>query len=69
MNDELPKMIKIMPDYGPCYASDEEGCVIDITDYFEDHPNIEKIREIENQLYGLASWIDSGEPDDNPAFP
>jgi len=69
MDGELPKIIRIMPDYGPCYASDEDYCAFDLTNYFENHPRIEEIREIEDQLYGLACWIDSGEPDTNPNFP
>lgn len=58
-----------MPDYGPSYASDEDSCAFDVTDYFSDHPQIREIREIEDQLYGLACWIDSGEADNNPDFP
>jgi len=69
MNDELPKIIRIMPDYGPTYASDEDHCVFSLTSCFENHPRIEEIRKIEDQLYGLACWIDSGEADINPDFP
>ncbi len=69
MDDYFPKVIRIMPHYGPCYASDEEGCVFDVTSIFENHPAIEKIQEIENEFYGLAVWIDYGEADNNPNFP
>jgi len=68
-NQERPTIIKIMPDYGPCYASDEESCAFDISGVFSDHPNIDAIKEIEEELYGLATWIDSGEADNNPEFP
>ena len=69
MDDELPKIIRIMPDYGPCYASDEDYGMIDVADCFNDHPDIEEIREIEKQLYGLANWIDKAEVDNAPDFP
>jgi hypothetical protein len=69
MCEELPKMIRIMPDYGPSYASDEDACIYDVADCFSDHPRIAEIREIEDGLYGLASRVDSGEADDNPDFP
>ena len=58
-----------MPHYGPCYASDEDGGIFDVTSIFENHPDIEEIQKIENEFYGLAAWIDSGEPDNNPDFP
>lgn len=58
-----------MPDYGPSYASDEEACVFDVADCFSDHPRIAEIRAIEDELYGLSSWVDSGEADGNPNFP
>ena len=48
-----------MPDYGPSYVRDEEGCVFDVISYFEDHPNIEQIRRIESQLYGWASLLET----------
>lgn len=54
MWEELPKIIRIMPDYGPNYASDEESCAFDIADCFSDHPRIAEIRAIEDGLYGLA---------------
>ena len=75
MNNEMqedkyfPKVIRIMPHYGPCYASDEEGCVFDVTSIFENHQNIIEIQDIENEFYGLAMWIDSGDADNNPNFP
>ena len=31
MQDDMPTQIRIMPDYGPSYAHDEDGCVFDIT--------------------------------------
>lgn len=69
MQDELPKVITIMPDYGPTYASDESGCAIEVAEEFAHHPNIETIKKIENQLYNLAYEIDSGKADNNPDFP
>lgn len=69
MIEKLPEKIFIMPDYGPCYASDDEGYVFDISNFVTSHPNIEKIREVEDKLYGLANWIDFGEPDANVDFP
>lgn len=69
MCEELPKIIRIMPDYGPSYASDEKYCALDVADCFTDHPRFAEIRAIEDQLYGLANWIDSGDADDNPNFP
>jgi len=69
MEEYFPKIIRIMPDYGLCYASDEEHCAFDVADLFENHPRFHEIQEIENQLYGLADWIDSGEADNNPQFP
>ncbi len=59
MQDDMPTQIRIMPDYGPSYAHDEDGCVFDVTCYFEDHPNIEQIRRIEARLYGWASLLET----------
>lgn len=59
MDDDMPQLIRIMPDYGPSYAHDEEGCVFDVTSYFEVHPNIEQIQQIESQLYGWASLLET----------
>lgn len=59
MQDDMPTQIRIMPDYGPSYAHDEDGCVFDITSYFEDHPNIEQIQRIESRLYGWASLLET----------
>jgi len=42
---------------------------IDVADCFKDHPGIEEAREIENQLYGLADWIDKADVDNAPDFP
>ena len=69
MDNELPKIIRIMPDYGHCYASDEYYFAFDVINYFENHSKIKELRNIEDQLYGLACWIDSGEADNNPNFP
>jgi len=69
MSDWRPKKIRIMPDYGPSYASDEDGDVFDLSDCFADHPRLAEIKEIEDQLYGLADWINSGAPDNDPEFP
>jgi len=41
MQDEVPKFITIMPDYGPCYASYEDGCAIEVAEEFANHPNVE----------------------------
>jgi hypothetical protein len=68
MTKQRPSVIHIMPDYGPCYASDEQGGAIDLTDYFEDHPQIDEIRAIEVEFYALAKWIDSF-ADSKPDFP
>ena len=31
MQDDMPPQIRIMPDYGPSCAHDEDGCVLDVT--------------------------------------
>lgn len=71
MEEIPPKLIYILPDYGPSYANDEDHCALNITSCFDDHPNIAVIRDIEEQLYGLASWLDYelALVDDKSAFP
>lgn len=69
MDDDLPKLIRIMPDYGPSYAEDEHQSVLDISNYFEAHPKIQVIRDIESKLYALAVQIDDRVADENPNFP
>lgn len=64
-----PILIRIMPDYGPSYAEDQNHTVLDISSYFEGHPKIQLIRDLENQLYALAAQIDDGLTDSNPDFP
>ena len=68
-SDPMPDVIRIMPDYSPVYASDSEGCVFGVSGCFKDHPEIERIREIEQALYEVAFWIDGGDADNNPKFP
>ena len=67
--EELPKIIRIMPDYGPSYASDEEYCSFDLSGCLIEGVDAAAIQEIEDQLYVLANRIDSGEADGNPNFP
>ncbi|MFK5892847.1 MAG: hypothetical protein QM504_06475 [Pseudomonadota bacterium] len=72
--DELPKIIRIQPFYGPSYASDGDGLDIEVTEYFLNHPNIEKIKLSVSELYYLAECIHFGEsgfgsPDKNPNYP
>lgn len=69
MQDEVPKFITIMPDYGPCYASYEDGCAIEVAEEFANHPNVETIKKIENQLYNLAYEIENVRADNNSGFP
>lgn len=59
MDDYMPQLIRIMPDYGGEYVFDEDGGVFDVTSYFEDHPNVEQIRRIESPLYGWASLLET----------
>ena len=34
MDDYMPQLIRIMPDYGGEYVFDEDGGVFDVTSYF-----------------------------------
>ncbi|MDQ6965699.1 MAG: hypothetical protein Q9M23_02105 [Mariprofundaceae bacterium] len=56
-DEDRPKHITIMPDYGNTYAWDEENCAIGIAECFPYHPEIEEIREIESKLEDLAGWL------------
>lgn len=58
MDNYMPKLIRIMPDYGSEYGFDEDGGVIRLTLIFEAHPNINRITEIERELLWLADWIE-----------
>lgn len=68
MDDLRPKLICIMPDYGPCIATDEDELVCDIAHFFESHPQAEAITAIEDKLYGLAQRLEIDDPTDNPYF-
>ena len=58
MQDYMPQLIRIMPDYGGEYVFDEDGGVTRLTLVFEEHPNIERITEIECELLKVADWIE-----------
>ncbi|MEA9421918.1 hypothetical protein VCX83_08330 [Aeromonas caviae] len=47
MQDYMPQLIRIMPDYGGEYVFDEDGGVTRLTLVFEGHTNIQRITEIE----------------------
>lgn len=58
--DDFPIRITIRP-YSEIikhYASDEDGCILDVADTFEVHPKIETIRKAEERLIYLAHWLD-----------
>lgn len=58
MQDYMPQLIRIMPDYGGEYVFDEDGDVTRLTLVFEEHPNIEGITEIELGLLKVADWLE-----------
>ena len=58
MDDYMPQLIRIMPDYGGEYVFDEDGGVTRLTLVFEEHPNIERITKIEWGLLKVADWIE-----------
>lgn len=60
MTEEWPAEIRIKLEYGPAYAHDEEGCVFNLSGIFSDHPNIDRIRRVEDEIYGLVSWLEWG---------
>lgn len=64
-NDERPKTITIMADYGFGYAWDEDGAGTGLAEYF---PEIPEVAEIEAELKSWSSWFSSAEEFD-PNFP
>jgi hypothetical protein len=64
-NDERPKNITIMADYGDSYAWDEDGASTGLGYYF---PEIPEVAEIEAELKAWSSWFSTAEEFD-PNFP
>lgn len=58
MQNYMPQLIRIMPDYGGEYVFDEDGDVTRLTLVFEEHPNIERITELEWGLLKVADWLE-----------
>lgn len=64
-NNECPKIITIMADYGFAYAWDEDGAGTGLAEYF---PEIPEIALIEAELDQWSRWFSQVEEFD-PLFP
>ena len=65
IEDLPPTKLKIMADYGPSYAWNENGAATIIADYFTGHPQYEQLKALEN---ALEEWAGSlYENEDKPA--